>query len=584
MNRARAALALGGAALAALALLSGGSGADPRTPAALPGLPPPFLGTMVLGDGGLSAALDSYGDVVDLRPSPAGPALIEDPADRQAAGTVPANTGIVPRVRIGAGPALAPWRAESVRQGYLPGTNVAVTSARFGRVRVNVRAAAVGATLALTARVAAPRTGGGRGPRVRVGFGENLAGGSALRCRGADAGASAALLCGPGTGRGGGTLEAEAARLTGRAERAGRDWLSRARPLGAGAPRWARALYRRSLLTLDALTDARTGALAAGAREGWAYVWPRDAATAALAYETAGFRDRARRIAGFLGRLDLGAAARFGGGGAPVPGRGPQGDAPGWVAVAARAAGAPVSSAAQASARTVDPTDTPDYQESTPGDYLANAIAQTAVDGPETLPISTSHAHRRELLGRFGTSRGLVRRAGDPGSGLDSAAAWAVRPFSLPALYPAARETLVRLLAGGTPFGIVPGEGWTGGGDPWTAPTAWSAWSFAALARYDRRRRSAPASAIRTARADRRRALRLLGDLRRAATPAGELPERVGARTGTPRSTTPLAWSHAFAILALRELWPSGWAARPPKPLGASAQRLRFFAGATVQR
>jgi GH15 family glucan-1,4-alpha-glucosidase len=34
------------------------------------------------------------------------------------------------------------------------------------------------------------------------------------------------------------------------------------------------------------------------------------------------------------------------------------------------------------------------------------------------------------------------------------------------------------------------------------------------------------------------------------------LPERVDARTGIPRSTTPLAWSHAFAVLALLELWP----------------------------
>jgi GH15 family glucan-1,4-alpha-glucosidase len=55
---------------------------------------------------------------------------------------------------------------------------------------------------------------------------------------------------------------------------------------------------------------------------------------------------------------------------------------------------------------------------------------------------------------------------------------------------------------------------------------------------------------------DRRAALRLMGDLRRAATPLGLLPERVDAETGEPRSTTPLAWSHAFAILALRELWP----------------------------
>ena len=44
--------------------------------------------------------------------------------------------------------------------------------------------------------------------------------------------------------------------------------------------------------------------------------------------------------------------------------------------------------------------------------------------------------------------------------------------------------------------------------------------------------------------------------LRRAATPLGLFPERVDARTGVPRSTTPLAWSHAFAILALRALWP----------------------------
>ena len=44
--------------------------------------------------------------------------------------------------------------------------------------------------------------------------------------------------------------------------------------------------------------------------------------------------------------------------------------------------------------------------------------------------------------------------------------------------------------------------------------------------------------------------------LRRTATPTGLLPERVDVDTGIPTSTTPLAWSHAFAILALRELWP----------------------------
>jgi GH15 family glucan-1,4-alpha-glucosidase len=61
--------------------------------------------------------------------------------------------------------------------------------------------------------------------------------------------------------------------------------------------------------------------------------------------------------------------------------------------------------------------------------------------------------------------------------------------------------------------------------------------------------------------------LRLLADLRRAATPAGLLPERVDASSGVPVSTTPLAWSHAFAILALRQLWPGR------RPIGADPSR-----------
>lgn len=141
---------------------------------------------------------------------------------------------------------------------------------------------------------------------------------------------------------------------------------------------------------------------------------------------------------------------------------------------------------------------------------------------------------RREFEAR---DRALVRDASDPGSGLDSAAAWAVRPFALRPLYPAARRTLLHIAAGSGRFGIVPSEDWSGGDDPWTAPTAWTAWGLAALG-------------------ERRAALRLMAELRRDATPSGFLPERVDVRTGIPTSTTPLAWSHAFAILALRELWP----------------------------
>jgi hypothetical protein len=529
---ARAALILAAAAALGVVLVSGGSDADPRTPPALPGLPPPFLGTTVTGDGGLTAAVDAYGDVVDLRaPGPAGRALIDNPSARQAAGTVPADTGVVPRVRIGGGDALPLWRAGSVAQRYVAGTNVVRTTGRFGRVRVVVTVGASGGALGMTVRVRAPE-----GVRAAASVGVDVQG--AARCRQRGAGSSLELLCWVGR-----RPQVSAPGVLARAAGADRHWLSTARPLGDGAPAWARGMYARSLLVLHALTDRRTGAVAAGARDGWAHVWPRDAATAALAYAAAGYRGEAQRGAEFL--LDLGAgtteAARFSSDGAPVPGRGPQGDAAGWIAVAARAAGLrPPPPPPLGAWRGL-----PDYQEGDPGDFLANALAASAVVplvlGRKTDhvdPLSLRRLAQARIAAEFGTPGGLVRQAGDPASGLDSAAAWAVRPFSSPRLYPAARRTLLRLAAHATPFGITPGEGWTGGSDPWTAPTAWSAWSLAALG-------------------DRAAALRLLADLHRAGTPAGALPERVGAATGIPRSTTPLAWSHAFAILALRQLWPN---------------------------
>jgi hypothetical protein len=524
----RAALVPIAAGAVAAALVSGGSSADPRTPAGLPGLPPPFLGTAVVGSGGLTAAVDAYGDVIDLRASgPAGRALIDNPADRQAAGSVAADTGIVARVSIGGGAALPLWRADSVSQRYLPGTNVVRTVARFGRVRIAVSDAAVGDELARVIDAGAPP-----GTRVRPAFGVNVEAG--VHCEEDRRLRRLALVCSSGSGER--ATKAGARQIIGDATAGDRRWIDRARPLGRGAPSWARSMYLRSLLTLRALTDRRSGAVAAGARDGWAYVWPRDAGTAALAFAAAGYRPEARRVACFLLGLDLGAAARFHGDGSPVAGREAQGDAAGWVAVAARAAGL------RPPTESLPWRNRPDYQEGQPGTYLANAIA-AAVEPPADGPISRAtvnkSAHRPRVAGiaaAFPTSGRLVRRARDPASGFDSAAAWAVRPFPQPALFPAVRRTLLHLAHSRTRFGIAPGEAWPGT-DPWTAPTAWSAWSLAALG-------------------ERRAALRLLGDLRRAATPAGALPERVDARTGVPRSTTPLAWSHAFAILALRELWP----------------------------
>jgi len=339
-------------------------------------------------------------------------------------------------------------------------------------------------------------------------------------------------------------------------------WLSTARPLGSAAPRWAERLYRRSLLVLRALTDERTGAAIAGARDGWRYVWARDAGAVAIAFAAAGYRDEARRIARFLLGLDLEAAARFHPDGTPVEGRAAQGDAAGWVAAATVASGAwPLMRLYGAKgtkpgiSRAGDPAweGRADYQEGDAGDYLGNALAASWADlalaprssrwrGHGTRPHPYVRAAptqpERAWLGEFATPAGtLARRAGESRSGIDSAAAWAVRPFSHPALHPPARRSLRRLAAASGRYGIVPSQDWDGGVDPWTAPTAWTAWSLAALG-------------------ERRPALRLMAALRRAATPAGLLPERVDARTGVPTSTTPLAWSHAFATLALRELWP----------------------------
>ena len=520
MARASAALASVAAVVAGLLLVSGAHDSDPRTPGGLPGLPPPFLGTAAIGDGGVTAAVDAYGDVVDLRPSPAGPAWLAVPAARQAAGTVSPAMAIVPRLRLANGRRLPFWRADAVRQRYLPGTNVLVTTARFGGVAGSVTYFARGDRLGCLTRVtgaaghAAPD--GEEPPRIRISLGTpSSAPRHRLRCdESGDRAASAG------------------------AARSDRRWLDASAPLARSAPPWAKRLYGRSLLTLRALTDRRTGAVAAGARDGWAYVWPRDASAVAQALAAAGHGAEARRTARFLRGLDLGAAARFEGDGSPVAGRGPQGDASGWVAIAA---GDPPPGG-----RLDRWPRLPDYQEKAAGEYLGNAIAATATEPPRHRSAAAATIARA-----FGSGRGLARVAGSPGSGFDSAAAWAVRPFALPSLYPAARATMRRLLAGGDRFGIVPSSAWPDR-DPWTAPTAWSAWAFAALARVDRRRGDAS-----LARADRRDALALLADLRHAATAAGELPERVDARTGAPRSTTPLAWSHAFAVLALRELWPS---------------------------
>ena len=149
-------------------------------------------------------------------------------------------------------------------------------------------------------------------------------------------------------------------------------------PLGPDAPPWAVRLYRNSVRVLVALTDPHSGALIAGERDGWDYVWPRDAAAGSIAFGAAGLQPEAARVAGFLDGVDLDGAARFHPDGTRVPGRPAAGDAPGWVAAANRAAH-----------RSPSPwMDRQDYGENITGDLLANAIA--AGDGRVTSRAASS--------------------------------------------------------------------------------------------------------------------------------------------------------------------------------------------------
>src|SRR5215207_7678628 len=231
------------------ALLSGGTTIDPRTPPPLPGLAPPFLGVAVAGSGGLTAAVDAYGGVVDLRsPGPAGRALVDNSYRRQVAGSVSARTGIVPLLHVDGAALLPFWRTDSVSQRYLTGTNVVKTTARHGHMRATALVAVAREQLALVLRLRG-RSGEEARPAVSVDA-------PGATCRVGRKARVLALLCVPGVAppgslfdpgaREGGPLVAAAQATIARAATSDRAWLRRARPLGSGAPAWAQALYRRS--------------------------------------------------------------------------------------------------------------------------------------------------------------------------------------------------------------------------------------------------------------------------------------------------------------------------------------------------
>ena len=494
-------------------------------------------------------------------PGPAGESQISLPHRRQEAGTVSPRTGLtLAFADDGDGPAPA-WESDSATQSYAPGTNVLRTVLTRGDAELLVTDAARGSVLARRMVL----TGDGE-IRLRLIADLDLAGnpgsdsfrptpGGFLASDGARHVACVAdppphvalerandpyaaftwraeerlaveLSCSLRPPAGASHLSAggrvtPAAAVVAASGAADRRWLAAGAGLGPGAPGWARALHDRSLLVLRALTDPRTGAMAAGLREAWAYVWPRDAAASALAFAETGHAGEARAIARFLSSLDLARGARFFGDGTVVgDGRPAQGDAGGWTRLAREAAGLPPAPPTGPGWR-----GRADYGERAgdDGDYIANAIA--------------AGVGARRLGRLFKGRRGLlVRRARVPASELDSATAWAVRPFPRPALADSVAATLRAIGRTAGPYGVEPHTAWPGA-NPWSAPTAWLAWGEAGLGH-------------------RALALAHLARLRRAATDAGLLPERVDGESGLPASTTPLGWSHAFTLLALRELWP----------------------------
>ena len=543
------------AAGAATLAVSGDQKSGPETPPGIEGRADPFLGVAVVGGGGgLVEAVDAYGNVVDLRyPGPAGESQISLPHRRQEAGTVSPRTGLTLAFADGGREPEPAWEADLAAQSYLRRTNVLRTSISDESALLQFTDAARGPALGRHILLAgngelrlrlladfdlAGNPGGDSFSRVPGGFAAR-GGERSVRCTAAprphvEIGAGGdpwatltwrgesrlgvELTCSFSRFRSAGAPASSVLRAAGRADRR---WLLSGHGLGPGAPIWARRLHDRSLLVLRALTDPRTGAMAAGLREAWAYVWPRDAATAALALAETGHGTEARAIAGFLSSLDLGAGARFDGDGVVIgDGRPAQGDAGGWTRLAREAAGLPADDVRGPGWR-----GRPDYGERSgdDGDYVANAIA--AGVGAERL---------RELFA--GQNGFLVRRAGVPSSELDSAIAWAAAPFPRPGLEAEVAETLRAVSQTAGPYGLEPHTHWPGS-NPWTAPAAWLAFGEAALGR-------------------RHAALTHVARLQRAATEASLLPERVDAGTGLPVSTTPLGWSHAFAILALRELWP----------------------------
>ena len=331
-------------------------------------------------------------------------------------------------------------------------------------------------------------------------------------------------------------------------------------------------LVRDALLDLHVLT-ATYGVPVAGWTGPWRYVWPRDAAFAAVAFARTGHDDDAERVLDFLGRVQPGSGvfqARYLPDGSGVPDdRGSQLDGSGWALWATAEVADALPPARRAAfvvrhrllvdrstsavlAAVAGPSGLPpasaDYWEVRErrttlataavlrsGLEAAVRLRIIAGDGPAAARAAAGEARLSAAIAREFAPHGYPRRLGGRADSVDLGVAFLLPPFAEavdPAAY-ARFETAPAQLARPA-GGLAPGGSWRRDGVSWTPTTA--TWALVAASSGDR------AQALSR--------LRWLADHR---TAAGSLPEKVLA-DGRPAAVAPLAWTAAAVVLTADQL------------------------------
>jgi glucoamylase len=355
------------------------------------------------------------------------------------------------------------------------------------------------------------------------------------------------------------------------AERADREWLRAGLVPGLTAAQ--RSMATRALLDLR-LAVRPNGAVVAGWRAGWEYVWPRDSSWVAVALSDTGHPAMAYQILRFLQRMQGGngiwAARYLPDGSGPVrDGRPAELDADGWVPWAVWSWAVTqqlrpgsqsrrdltllwpmVTRAADAAARSLTHDGLPgpamDYWEvsvqvtlGTAAPLLVGLRAAADLAADIGGVPATSDGRRwaaaaarlaRAITATFGWTG--YQRLPEAGSGADAAVTFLGPPFAQPSpgVLNAARSAQRALVVPNG--GLQPGTTWPGTPDvAWTAETDFFALFDAATGQHGR-------------------AAALLDWLAAHTTKLGSLPEQVDS-AGRSAGLAPLSWTDAATLLAL---------------------------------